>query len=75
MLKIRAYGRDLEIRRDENKWQVFDLGTEGKKRIARDVVIPPSMNEDEIVEYLSDLLHEYASPKHPEVINLTKSTD
>ncbi len=71
MPKVCAYGRDLEIVWDSGRWKVFELGNEGKKRASRDVVIPGSVREDEIVGYLSDLLHEYATAKHPGVTLLS----
>ncbi len=66
-MRVDAYGRDLEIRREAGSWQVFHIGNEGKKRPAREITIPPSVRPDQVVDYLADLLHEYASARHPEV--------
>jgi hypothetical protein len=40
------------------------------KRPARDIVIPPHIEESELVLYLADIRHEYANSKHPEVKHL-----
>lgn len=69
-MKINAFGRDLDVRRKDDIWEVFDRGNEGKRRKARDITIPPKVREEELVAYLSDLLHEYASARHPEVVRI-----
>ena len=45
----------------------YDLGNEGKKRPARDILIPDAVLESELVAYLGDLLHQYATLRNPEV--------
>ena len=61
-MRFDAYGRyRLEVVRKDESWVVYHLG-EGKRRIARDIVIPPSMRAEEVQTYLDDLLHEFASP-------------
>lgn len=67
MMKIDAFGRHLEVMSENGGWRVFDLGTEGKRRPARDIVIPDFVQKDELLGYLDDLLHEYASPDSPEI--------
>ena len=66
-MKINAYGRELVVHKERGSWQVFDIGNEGKKRQAGDIRIPDTIGPAEIVQYLSDLLHEFASDSHPEV--------
>ena len=66
-MKVNAYGRDLEVIRVQDEWQVYDLGNEGKKRSARDIRIPPEVDEAAVCTFLGDLLHEYASARHPSV--------
>ena len=66
-MKIDAFGRELEISRHDGEWKVFDLGSEGKKRSARDIVVPSTVNESELMVYLADLLHEHATIRHSEV--------
>ena len=62
-----AYGRELEILKKGGSWRVFDLGNEGKKRPASDIAISPAVDANQFSEYMSDLLHEYASQRNPEV--------
>ena len=38
------------------------LGNEGKKRPANDIVLPAHLKEADLVEYIADLCHEWASP-------------
>ena len=51
----------------DGKWVVFDTGSEGQKRLARDIVIPQTVPQAEVLGYLADLLHEHATSRHPEV--------
>ena len=64
---VNAYGRKLQIIREEDCWRVFELGNEGKKRSATDIRIPNGIEYADILGYLGDLLHEHASSRHPEV--------
>ena len=66
-LPVDAYGRELVVLKEGDSWQVFDIGNEGKRRRAKDIRITDTIGPDEIVQYLSDLLHETASARHPEV--------
>ena len=66
-MKVNAFGRDLEISRQNEEWLTFDLGSEGKKRLARDIVIPVEIQENQLLDYLADLLHERATSRYPNV--------
>ena len=66
-MKVNAFGRDLEISRQNEEWLIFDLGVEGKKRLAHDIVIPAAMQENQVLVYLADLLHERATSRYPNV--------
>lgn len=66
-MKLNAFGRMLVVLRRDDEWKVMDQGNEGKRRAARDIVIPTAVSEEEVVEYISDLLHEYASERFPTV--------
>ena len=61
-MKINAYGKIIEIVRGDDKWHVYYLGSEGKKRYANDIVIPSSLKQCDLINYLEDLFHESASP-------------
>ena len=63
-MKLNVFGRIVEIIKDKDRWSVFYLGSEGKKRLADDILVPSSIKEEEIVEYIADLCHEWANPKN-----------
>lgn len=66
-LKFNVFGRDVLIENNGNGWQVFYLGTEGKRRPARDIVIPPNIEESKLTQYLDDLCHEWATDRNNSV--------
>ncbi|HEJ2440089.1 DUF7661 family protein [Burkholderia multivorans] len=65
--RFNAFGRRLAVVRNNDRWVVFDLGVEGKRRPA-DLPIPPTLAADELAQYLGDLLHETATPRNGEVV-------
>jgi hypothetical protein len=67
LMKLDVFGTEIEALKSEEGWQVFYLGGDGKKRLAKDIVIPPYIEESEIATYLADIRHEFASTRHPEV--------
>lgn len=58
------------VERIDNQWIVFDKGNEGKRRRARDIVIPSSLKSAELITYLDDVPHESASEKCPNIIDV-----
>lgn len=48
----------------------YYLGTDGKRRSTTDIVIPTSIVEDDLVQYLADLCHEWTNERHPHVLLL-----
>lgn len=69
-LRFDVFGRQVLVASTSNGWVTFYLGDEGKKRSARDIVIPPDIPKSEIVQYLDDLCHEWATERHPSVRQL-----
>jgi len=69
-MRVNAYGRIVEIIRTDNSWRVFYIGGEGKKRLAEDIIIPPEIEESNLIAYLEDLLHEWASGKYPHILTV-----
>lgn len=67
-MRVNAYGRELIVLRECGAWRVFEPGVEGKRRPAQDICIPDATEPGEILQYLSDLLHEHASERHPAVV-------
>ena len=66
-LKFDVFGRDVLIVENEAGWQAFYLGSEGKRRPARDIYVPPDITESEMARYLDDLLHEWATDRNNSV--------
>ena len=60
-----VFGRMMRAERANERWQLFLIGPEGKKRPVPDVVVPPELTANELATFLDDLFHEYASPFPP----------
>jgi predicted HAD superfamily phosphohydrolase len=61
-MRLNIYGRfQLEVRRENESWEVYRPEL-GKRAKLNDVVIPSSLDADEIVTYLDDLFHELSGP-------------
>ena len=67
-IKVDAFGRRLHIERIDSGWVAFDVGNEGKRRKASDIVIPANLEASKLVGFLDDLLHESATERHPQVV-------
>ena len=72
-IRLNVFGRQVLAVRSEDGWQLFYLGADGKRRPADDLTVPPFVAESEMVSYLEDLCHEWASDRHPEVRRLDES--
>ena len=64
---IDIFGKEVEVVRRDPEWVVFYRGNEGKKRLAKDIIIPSNISESELLLYLSDIYHENSTLKNPEV--------
>jgi len=71
-IKLDVFGRLMLAERTASGWQLFHLGSDGKRSLARDIVIPGFICEDELDQYLADIFHESATGKHPGVKRLTE---
>lgn len=59
-MKFDIYGRfQLDVRRENDAWEVYHLEP-GKRAKVNDLVIPPTLEADEIATYLDDIFHELA---------------
>ncbi len=67
VIKLNVYGKIVSVQKSDQGWEIFFLGNDGKRRIANDLVIPSFITEEEIEGYLSDLCHEWATDKNPDV--------
>ena len=66
-IKFDVFGRAVLIVESSSGWKAFYVGTEGKRRPATDIVIPPGLQESKLAEYLDDLCHEWASDRNNSV--------
>jgi len=66
-MKFDVFGRQMIVERQGGKWQLFRCGAEGKRAPVHEVVIPDSLAEHEIRQYLDAMFHEYATERHPDV--------
>ena len=64
--RFNVFGQLVVIKGAPGNWSAFLLGADGKRREA-DFIVPASLCESELCQYLSDLLHESASSTQPVV--------
>ena len=62
-----VFGRIMQAQRMDGRWQLFLVGAEGKRRLVPDVTVPAHLSAEELLTFLDDLYHEFASPSHPSV--------
>jgi len=70
MRRFDVFGRILGVERRGEQWAAFYLGADGTRREARDVVIPAAVPGEDLARYLSEIFHESATPRKPEVVEL-----
>ena len=66
-IKFDVFGREVLVARTEGGWQAFYVGNEGKRRLARDIIIPGNVMESNLLQYLDDLCHEWATDRNNSV--------
>ena len=71
-LKLDAYGKKLELIRENNQWVIFELG-EGKKTRSNDIYIPEEYNQEQVLQFLEDMFHERARPDFPKIKILSEN--
>ena len=69
-LRFDVFGRELRVTRGPDGWLVHHVGADGKRRPARDIVVPSDLAPEQIGRYLDDLCHEWATARHPRVRRL-----
>ena len=63
------FGSLVVIKGSPGNWSAFLLGADGKRREA-DFIVPASLRESELCQYLSDLFHESATSTQPLVTRI-----
>ena len=66
-LKFDVFGREVLIVEKDGGWEAFYLGSEGKRRVAKDIVVPANITESEMQQYLDDLCHEWSTDRNSSV--------
>jgi len=66
-IRFDVFGRDVLVSRSEEEWEAFYVGNEGKRRPARDIIIPGVIEESKLTQYLDDLCHEWATDQNNSV--------
>ena len=69
-LRFDVFGRHVLVAKTEDGWVAYYQGSEGKRRLATDILVPAATCESEIEQYLADLCHEWASDRYPSVKRL-----
>lgn len=67
--RFNVFGTLVLIGGAPGAWQAFYPGADGKRRAA-DFIVPDDVAAHELAEYLGDLFHEDATPRHPGVEQL-----
>lgn len=70
-IKLDLFGRVVIATQNEFGWKIFYAGSEGKRRPALDIVVPPEIPESQLEQYLADLCHEWATEQNPGVNRLS----
>jgi hypothetical protein len=68
--RFNVFGTLIDLARDTGGWRAFYAGADGKRRAA-EFIVPAEVAEHELGEYLADLFHENATPKHGTVERLS----
>jgi hypothetical protein len=66
-LKFDVFGKDVLIVEARDGWKAFYVGNEGKRRPAKDIIVPPDIEESKLIQYLDDLCHEWATDRNNSV--------
>jgi hypothetical protein len=62
-----VYGRELQLVCERERWTAYYCSDDGKRRRAPDIHIPDGLGEEELLAYIADLCHEWATPTHNDV--------
>ncbi|MCW7489579.1 hypothetical protein EHQ94_02185 [Leptospira meyeri] len=60
-MEYNVYRKKIIVEREKERWIVFYSGNDGKRRVAEDICIPSEVKKENLLQYLEDLLHEWAS--------------
>ena len=66
-ITLDVFGRRVMASKSATGWQIFYASTDGKRRPADDIMVPDFVSESELVDFIADICHEWASEKYPGV--------
>lgn len=69
-IELNVYGKIIIARQSLEGWGLRYKGKDGKSRPAHDLIVPDFIREEDLIGYLSDLCHEWATDKFPTVYRL-----
>ncbi|WP_088880800.1 DUF7661 family protein [Vibrio rotiferianus] len=69
-MKVNVFGRIMFAECKGGVWTLYIDSETSIKRPVRDFVVPPFLDEDELLIYLDDMYHEYATTTHPCVFRI-----
>ncbi len=71
IIKLNVFGKRMSVHKEQSEWLLFNDSDTGIRSRVYDVVIPPDLQQTEIVKYIDDIYHEYSSERHPRVVEIT----
>ena len=69
-MKLDVFGTRVQVVAGPSGWSVYYLGEDGKRRAAKDIVVPSTLRRHEVEQYIADICHEWATPEYPDVTRL-----
>ncbi|ARR44548.1 hypothetical protein CAY59_09405 [Vibrio campbellii] len=64
-IKVNVFGKIMLAECNDGIWTLYIDSETSIKRPIRDFVVPPFLDEDELLTYLDDMYHEHATATHP----------
>ena len=72
-VRLDVFGRRITVVLRGDRWQAYYTSGDGKRCPVDGLVIPANRSETEMIRYVADICHEWASPSHSEVFVLSES--
>ncbi|WP_240334989.1 hypothetical protein [Vibrio sp. LB10LO1] len=69
-MKVNVFGKIMLAECKDGIWALYIDSEASIKRPIRDFVVPPFLDEDELLTYLDDMYHEHATATHPNVLRI-----
>jgi NAD(P)H-nitrite reductase large subunit len=57
-----VFGKRIQAMRTHSGWELFEIGNEGKQRRFGGAIVPSDLSEDQLLSFLDDVFHQYATP-------------